>query len=544
MKALARAADADDPSVPDGSLQFEVELEQIGVVAIDSLVVVPSVPDFQLACRFSADNAMPFAGDLLAAAAEWATRARAGPLAGGAPDPALVERLAGAVLPLAAGTGAGLFQQGLNLGAAADEFATGDSGAGERPGPGRGRGGRGRGAQRQTAASEKAALLARIAALETALVAGQPSLPPSGSEGLRRGGARAPEVSPFAPAPLDALFVPPGAGRGAHAQAAESARSRAAQLLGAAGARTAPFPETLHGAAPPRGVGAAAGPAPGLQLPGDLADRVLRGGGDAAHALRLLELQILTQLSANAAMQPRMPDDDPFSMYAEGSMHQGGTGTRGSASINQLHRTVQQRPEQVVQAFNASIQRELETDVTGLPWSLRTYVERRLRFAADQEAEQRFVAILCRMHALHLAGPDQWWRLGATIAQSFKALEHYTVERDWQMAWCWLDLPDPRPQPGLARGLASPSEHTAAVAYLREVHLLAAQRQAVAGRSAWPSSGEHQEPPPVRRQERPVRHAPQAASAAPAAARPEANPNRARRQRGGGKGAAGGSAGD
>jgi hypothetical protein len=204
---------------------------------------------------------------------------------------------------------------------------------------------------------------------------------------------------------------------------------------------------------------------------------------------------------------------------------------------------VQQRPEQVVQAFNASIQRELETDVTGLPWSLRTYVERRLRFAADQEAEQRFVAILCRMHSLHLAGPDQWWRLGATIAQSFKALEHYTVERDWQMAWCWLDLPDPRPQPGLARGLASPSEHTAAVAYLREVHLLAAQRQAVAGRSAWPSSGEHQEPPPARRHERPVRQAPHAAPAAPAAQQPEGNQNRGRRPRGGGKGAAGGSAG-
>jgi hypothetical protein len=256
--------------------------------------------------------------------------------------------------------------------------------------------------------------------------------------------------------------------------------------------------------------------------------------------LRLLELQILTQLSSNAALHQRPADDDPFSMYTDASTSQGVTGARGSAAIHQLHRTVQQRPEQVVHAFNASIQRELETDVTGLPWSLRTYVERRLRFAADQEAEQKFVAILCRLHALHLAGPDQWWRLGATIAQSFKALEHVVAERDWQMAWCWLDLPDPRPQPGLARGLASPSEHTAAVAYLREVHLLAAQRQAAAGRAAWPSSGDHQEHVPQQRSQRPVRPAPGAAAAAASAPLQDDSQRRPRRPRGGGKSAPGG----
>ncbi len=40
----------------------------------------------------------------------------------------------------------------------------------------------------------------------------------------------------------------------------------------------------------------------------------------------------------------------------------------------------------------------------------------------DQEAEERFAAILCRLHTLCLVGPDQWWRLGAQIAQAFKAL--------------------------------------------------------------------------------------------------------------------------
>ena len=74
-------------------------------------------------------------------------------------------------MPLGAGAGAGLLRlgAGLNRGAGAEDYATADSGAGERPGPGRGRGGRGRGTQRQTAAGGNAALLARIAALETAL---------------------------------------------------------------------------------------------------------------------------------------------------------------------------------------------------------------------------------------------------------------------------------------------------------------------------------------------------------------------------------------
>jgi hypothetical protein len=112
------------------------------------------------------------------------------------------------------------------------------------------------------------------------------------------------------------------------------------------------------------------------------------------------------------------------------------------------------------------------------------------------------------------------------------------------MEWWWRGLPDPRPQPGFARGLGSPSGHTAAGADLSVAHLLAAQLQAVTGRSAWPRCGEHQEPTPARRQERPLRHAPQAAVAAPPAARPEGNQDRARSQRTGGQDAAGDSAGD
>ncbi len=69
-----------------------------------------------------------------------------------------------------------------------------------------------------------------------------------------------------------------------------------------------------------------------------------------------------------------------------------------------------------------------------MPWSLRTDVEHRMRFAKDQEAEEKFVASLRRLHMLHLAGPDQRWRVGATTAQAFKAMEHRVRERDWQLA--------------------------------------------------------------------------------------------------------------
>jgi hypothetical protein len=40
------------------------------------------------------------------------------------------------------------------------------------------------------------------------------------------------------------------------------------------------------------------------------------------------------------------------------------------------------------------------------------------------------------------------------------------------------------------RGLAHPLEHSATIPYLREAHLLVAQRQAVAGRSAGPSTAD------------------------------------------------------
>ncbi len=120
---------------------------------------------------------------------------------------------------------------------------------------------------------------------------------------------------------------------------------------------------------------------------------------------------------------------------------------------------VDARPENVVRACDA-IQCELASDVTGLPRSLQTYVERRLRFAQDQEVEERFVATLslCRLRSLRLGGTGQWWRM-----------ERCLHERDWQWRGCgWMC-------PTRGRALAyfgglRPLEHSAAIAYPREAH--------------------------------------------------------------------------
>ena len=244
---------------------------------------------------------------------------------------------------------------GLVRGAGADGFVTADSATGEppeRPGPGRGRGrgsAGGRGSARQSAASEKAALLARIAALEAAMVAGsRPAPPPGMTAPPWQAGARPPQGS-TAPDALDSLFGPARPVPSSAARAADTARARAAELLGAASLQRAPFPEAA-GAHPTGRLAGRPAAAPLIgQLPGDLAERVLHGGADAANALRLLELQILTQLSAGAGHAARPTEDDPFSTYTEATGSQGATISRGSAAIHQLHRTVQQRPEQVVQ---------------------------------------------------------------------------------------------------------------------------------------------------------------------------------------------------
>jgi hypothetical protein len=170
-------------------------------------------------------------------------------------------------------------------------------------------------------------------------------------------------------------------------------------------------------------------------MPTDLMERVLHGGSDAAHALRLLELQVLSRLVQSPQHQSSAAAADPL-LDAGGHPWPDSLPTRGAAALHAVHRGLSEAPETVMREFNEAIQRELETNVTGMPWSLRAYVERRMRFAADQETEERMVTILCRLHTLFIGGPENWHRIGATIAQSFKSMEHFVRERDWQSPGC------------------------------------------------------------------------------------------------------------
>ncbi len=83
------------------------------------------------------------------------------------------------------------------------------------------------------------------------------------------------------------------------------------------------------------------------------------------------------------------------------------------------------------------------------------------------------------LHSLHRQGPDQHEALGAAIAQAYKACEQRQRDGDWTLGWIWTGVLDPRSQGLYARSLARPSEHTAGLAYLRELHALAAHRDSV-----------------------------------------------------------------
>ena len=66
------------------------------------------------------------------------------------------------------------------------------------------------------------------------------------------------------------------------------------------------------------------------------------------------------------------------------------------------------------------------------------------------------------------------------IRQGFKAFEKGHRDRsDWTPAWLCTNLPDPRPPRRFARGLSHPSEHSAGVAYIREMQALQSHHEEV-----------------------------------------------------------------
>jgi hypothetical protein len=109
-------------------------------------------------------------------------------------------------------------------------------------------------------------------------------------------------------------------------------------------------------------------------------------------------------------------------------------------------------------------------------------VLQRMKFTQAEEDFERFAHIFANLHAIHRRGADSHEELGAAIRQGFKALEQgHRDHSDWTLAWLWTNLPDPKPPRRFARGLAHPSEHSAGVAYIREMQTLQGHHEKALG---------------------------------------------------------------
>ena len=131
--------------------------------------------------------------------------------------------------------------------------------------------------------------------------------------------------------------------------------------------------------------------------------------------------------------------------------------------------------------FDGTIDEQLFAGITGKPWSLYGYVIQWEKITHVEHDFEGFAHMFANLHAIHHRGPDSFDKLGAAIRQGFKALEQrsHRDRYDWTLAWLWTNLPDPRPPRRFARGLAHPSEHSAGVAYIREMQTLQSHHEKV-----------------------------------------------------------------
>ena len=285
--------------------------------------------------------------------------------------------------------------------------------------------------------------------------------------------------------------------------AATSARERALALLGRHGAPMAPPGLADRGRrvrAAPAGAAALPGPPDPGGADGDVDDLVVKalsGAPGSDTALRVPELQTLQKLVATLAGRraggAETGDlDDLFASVDGGEAGDGGPSvrlTKGSESLGRILRNIEKFPELWNAHFDLSVKRTLRCDVTGAPWSLLDYTQRRVHFSPRDEDVEKVIHLLCHLHAVHRMGPDHHQALGAAICQCYKACEQRQRDGDWTLGWVWTGIPDPRPSPLYARTLAHPSEHAAGLAYLKELHALAAHRVALAAGPVVPPGG-------------------------------------------------------
>jgi hypothetical protein len=187
----------------------------------------------------------------------------------------------------------------------------------------------------------------------------------------------------------------------------------------------------------------------------------------------LQQLNALEKLSNNANARGAGSSDDPFSLFDSSDSSEGNLRTRGTEGLDRIRRGIANNPEAWNRHFDDEIMRQCFAHVTGGSWSLYDYVLKRIQFTKEQEDLERVTHMFCALHAQHRLGPENHEALGATLRQCFKAVEQAARDKsDWTLAWLWCNMPDPRPRQRYARGLAHPAEHSAGIAYLRELSTL------------------------------------------------------------------------
>ena len=281
--------------------------------------------------------------------------------------------------------------------------------------------------------------------------------------------------SSFEPPPRHPSDDGYGAAASSSAGAAVRARERVAEALRSHGLDRPPVGQTFSASRERK--------TPGFSLPADLVERASAGGEDATHALRLLELDVLTRLADQGRSQSQSRNDDMLSFdEVLGTDADGGAlrGLQGSGNMERVLGSVRRNPERWCQAFDDSICRACYSDVTGLPWSLFSYMKERVQFEQWQGDLQRCAHLVASLHAIHRRGPQSHWELGAAIDTAFKSIEQAARDgSDWTLAWTWVDLPDPRPRSRYTRGLAHPAQYAAGLSYLKEVNTLQSHREAL-----------------------------------------------------------------
>ena len=252
---------------------------------------------------------------------------------------------------------------------------------------------------------------------------------------------------------------------------------------------------------PPTGPTFAAKPLPpSAALNKMLAEAMDKPGSSSDDTMRLLQPQLMQQIastmsklssggSSNDGLPGRGAIGGMGGIDADGLLG-GGDGmvkaTRGTENMNRLQAHQVSNPAAWNQAFDDELAVTLRTRHTGRPASLFDFVLHRMRFEAWQETEERVCHILAELHSTHTLGTESHDELGRQIRQAFKSTDQYVRDKDWTLAWTWLNIPDPRPKTRFRRGLAQPSEFAAGIAYVREQQVLETyqQQQATARRDA------------------------------------------------------------